>query len=29
METKNGEYAYIRNAEKELGWVDKKAIKKM
>lgn len=29
METKNGEYAYIRNAEKELGWVDKKALKKM
>ena len=29
METKNGEYAYIRNSEKELGWVDKKAIKKM
>lgn len=29
METKNGEYAYIRNAEKELGWVDKKALKKL
>ena len=29
METKNGEYAYIRSAEKELGWVDKKALKKM
>ena len=29
METTNGEYAYIRNAEKELGWVDKKALKKM
>ena len=29
METKNGEYAYVRNAEKELGWVDKKALKKM
>ena len=29
METKNGEYVYIRNAEKELGWVDKKALKKM
>lgn len=29
METKNGEYAYVRNAEKELGWVDKKALKKL
>ena len=26
MESENGEYAYIRNDEKELGWVDKKAL---
>ena len=26
METLNGEYAYIRNAEKEIGWVDKRAL---
>ncbi len=26
MESANGEYAYIRNDEKELGWVDKKAL---
>lgn len=26
METKNGEYAYVRNDEKELGWVDKRAL---
>lgn len=29
MESTSGEYAYIATAEKELGWVDKKAIKKM
>ena len=29
MESTNGEYAYIATAEKELGWVDKKALKKM
>ncbi len=26
MESANGEYAYIRNDEKEIGWVDKKAL---
>ena len=26
MESASGEYAYIRNSEKELGWVDKKAL---
>lgn len=26
MESLNGEYAYIRNEEKELGWVDKRAL---
>ena len=26
METLGGEYAYIRNAEKEIGWVDKRAL---
>ena len=29
MESTSGEYAYVATAEKELGWVDKKAIKKM
>ena len=29
MESTSGEYAYIATTEKELGWVDKKALKKM
>jgi len=29
MESTSGEYAYIATAEKELGWVDKKALKKL
>ena len=29
MESTSGEYAYIATTEKELGWVDKKALKKL
>ena len=29
MESTSGEYAYIATVEKELGWVDKKALKKL
>ena len=29
MESTSGEYAYIVTTEKELGWVDKKALKKL
>ena len=29
MDSTSGEYAYIATTEKELGWVDKKALKKM